>query len=175
MTALSADAQRASREPGIRAYPVEAGEVIYKGAIVALDADGFLIPATNTAGLQVVGVAEEKADNTGGADGAIDVKVRSDRAFKFTATSITQAMLGDMMYVVDDNTVDDVAGASNAIPVGRLVEFVSTTEGWVYIPDGGMPVPEVVDPDTSAYDEAGYVAVLAALAKNGLIDDNHTT
>lgn len=175
MTALSADAQRASREPGIRSYPVEAGEVIYKGAIVCVDDDGFLVPAANTAALRVVGVAEEKADNTGGADGAINVKVRSQRAFKFTATSITQAMLGDMMYVVDDNTIDDIAGASNAIPVGRLVEFVSTTEGWVYIPDGGMPKPVAITGDTSAYVEGVVTGMLDALVEAGMVDDNTTT
>ncbi len=43
-------------------------------------------------------------------------------------------MIGTSMVVVDNNTIDDVAGATNDIPVGKLTEFVSTTSGWVYVP-----------------------------------------
>src|SRR3990172_9400021 len=46
----------------------------------------------------------------------------------------TQAMVGVNMVTVDDNTVDDIAGATNDIVVGKLTEFVSTTSGWVHVP-----------------------------------------
>lgn len=173
MTALSADANRKSRVAGIRSYPVAASTQIYKGALVAIDSDGFLIPGANTAGIQIVGVADENVDNNPGSDGDKDCRVISDRAFLFTASDITQAMLGDMMFCVDDNTIDDAA--SNSIPVGRLVEFVSATSGWVFIPDGGMPVPTAVTGDTSDYVEGVVTSILGALAANGIVDDNTTT
>lgn len=134
MAALAAAANRQARGTckTIR-VPVKATTQIWKGAIVALDANGFAIPATDTAGLQVAGIAAES--KLGGAtDGAVYVQVEYDRAYLFTASSITQAMLGDLMVVVDDNTVDDAAGPTNDIAVGRLDEFVSTTSGWVYVP-----------------------------------------
>lgn len=135
MTALAAAAQRQHR--GLAKtlpVPVAADAVIYKGAIVCIDGDGFAIPGADTAAIQVIGIAAETIDNTGGSDGDKTVEVEYDCIYLFAATSITQAMLGDLMVIVDDNTVDDAAGATNDISVGRLIEFVSTTSGWVYVP-----------------------------------------
>src|SRR3990172_5752227 len=153
MTALAADRQTQSRHTGLQKYPVEAGEVIYKGAMVSVDDDGYLMPAQDTAAHRVVGVADEKVDNTGGADGAKDCRVVSGRAFRFAASSITQAMLGDLMHVVDDQTFDEGAG-TNGVPCGRLVEFISTTEGWVYIPSGGVRKAGIADATYSANETA---------------------
>lgn len=153
MTALAAAANRLSREDDIIGYPVLTATTIYKGAIVALDDNGYAIPATDTANLRVVGVAEDTVVNSG-ASGAKFVRVLSGRAFLFAATSITQAMLGDPMFVVDDNTVDDAAGATNEVPVGRLVEYVSATQGWVYIPLGPRIKARVPDGTYSANEQA---------------------
>ena len=131
MTALAADRQTTEKSASLKSYPV-AAVVIYKGAMVCLNAAGYLTPAANTAGLSpVVGVADEKVDNSTGAAGAKNCRVLSGKAFKFAATSITQAMLGSMMYVVDDQTIDDTT--TNGIPAGLLIEYVSVTEGWVLI------------------------------------------
>lgn len=136
MTALAADAQREKRGVGrVMTFPVDGGSVIYKGAIVAVNAAGFAIPAADAAGIAVVGVAAEKRDATGLADGVLKINVDCDCEFKFVASSITQAMVGLVpMTVVDDNTVDDAAGPTNDIAVGKLTEFLSTTLGWVYVP-----------------------------------------
>lgn len=134
MAALTADSNRQARGIGkVYRLPVKASTNIYKGAIVAIDAGGFAVAGADTAGLQVIGIAMEKVLNTG-ADGAAFVHVDSDREFLFAASSITQAMLGDLMVIVDDNTVDDAAGATNDIAVGRLTHFVTTTSGWVFVP-----------------------------------------
>lgn len=136
MTALAANANRAARGTQFQmvSLPVNDGAVIYKGAIVMIDADGYAIAATDTAGLRVAGIAHDKRDNTGGAAGALQVPVEFGREYLFAATSITQAMLGASMMVVDDNTMDDAAGATNDRVLGNLTEFVSTTQGWVYVP-----------------------------------------
>lgn len=137
MAALTTDRNTESKLGEIMIYPVAATTDIFKGAMVCVSDTGFLVPASDTANLRIVGVADEHVDNDPGADGDLDCRVVSGRKFRFTATSITQAMLGDPMFVVDDQTFDDAAGATNDVPIGRLVEFVSTTEGWVFIPKGG--------------------------------------
>lgn len=137
MAALTADRQTVSKLTGIKSYPVLTGTTIYKGAIVAINAAGYAIPATDTAGLVVVGIADEKVVNSG-ASGSVLIRVLYDRLFLLPATSITQAMVGTNMVVVDDATVDDAAGATNDIVVGKLIEYVSATEGWVLIRGFGI-------------------------------------
>jgi len=159
MTALAADRNTQSREATLKSYPVEAGEKIYKGALVTIDDDGYLMPGQDVANHRCVGVADENVDNTGGADGAKSCRVMSGRAFRFAATSITQAMLGDVMYIVDDQTFDDAAGVTNEVPCGRLIEFISTTEGWIFIPTGPLRKAGLTDSTYSANEQA-------------LIDDN---
>lgn len=141
MTALAADRNTASRQADIKSYPV-AVDIIYKGSLVCVNASGYLVPASDTSGLTgVVGVAAEKVDNSGGSAGDKHCAVESGRQYKFAATSITQAMVGDIMYVEDDQTVDDIGGThTNEIPAGVLVEYVGTTEGWIFIPQGGFDV-----------------------------------
>ena len=136
MAALTADRPTQSKLGDLMIYPVGV-DVIYKGAIVMVDDAGFLVAGADSANGRCVGVADEKVDNSGGSAGDLNCRVVSGRKFRFAATSITQAMLGDAMFIVDDQTFDDAAGATNDVPVGRLVEFISTTEGWVFIPKGG--------------------------------------
>ena len=137
MTALAADANRKTRGNAGRqtGYLMAASQTIYKGALVMINASGLAVPATDAAAGIVVGVADEQVVSA--ASGSYWIKVRSGEAFLFAASSITQAMVGTAMYVVDDNTVDDAAGPTNDRPVGILEEFVSTTQGWVFIPAGG--------------------------------------
>ena len=154
MAALTANRNTESKLGDLMIYPVEAGEHIYKGAIVSIDDDGYLMPGADTASHRCVGVADEEVDNTGGADGDLNCRVVSGRKFRFAATSITQAMLGDAMFIVDDQTFDDAAGATNDVPCGRLVEFISTTEGWIFIPKGGCRKASIADGAYSANEQA---------------------
>ena len=139
MAVLTADRQTQSREALFKQYGVAATERIYKGSLVCLNAAGFLVSAADTAGLSgVVGVADENV--LGGASaGDENCRVVSGRAFLFVATSIIQAMVGDTMYVVDDQTIDDADGSANGIVAGTLMEFVSSTSGWLFVQHGGSP------------------------------------
>lgn len=146
MAALAADRNTVSKYEGvIKSFPVKDNVIIYKGALVGIDSNGYALPAADAASVRVVGVAEKKADNTvvGHVAGFVNIQVRSGRAFRFNASSITQAMVGTIMYVVDDNTFDDAVG-TNAIKAGRLVEYLSATEGWIYVHEGGMSVGTAV-------------------------------
>ena len=133
MTVLAAAANRQSKGvPKTRRFLMAASQTIYKGAIVHLNASGLAIPASDTASQVVAGIAAETVVSA--ATGNFWIQVEYDREYLFAATSITQAMVGVNMVTVDDNTVDDIAGATNDIVVGKLTEFVSTTLGWVHVP-----------------------------------------
>lgn len=131
--ALSADRNTTYREGDEIEVPVAANTVIYAGSLVMADSSGYAVPGADTAGAKFLGVAMEYVKNNPGANGAKTVRVRQRGVFDFKASSITQAMLGDMMYLVDDETFDDAAGPTNDIPCGKLVKFVSTTRGWIDI------------------------------------------
>lgn len=134
MAALAADKNRLKRGTGvIFSFPMAASK-IYKGGIVHINAAGFAAAGSDTTAQVTAGIALETVDNTGGAAGAKTIRVEAQAEFKFTATSITQAMVGTNMVTVTDNDVDDAAGATNDIVVGKLTQFISTTEGWVFVP-----------------------------------------
>lgn len=160
MTALAAARQTDKQLLGeLRRYP-QAAVKIWKGSLVAINAAGFATPATDTTGLSVVGVAYKTYEAPSSA-GDNDVEVQVG-VFKFAATSITQAMLGENMYVVDDQTFDDTLG-TNGIKAGRLVKFVSTTEGWLFI-DGTSRGAGIVTADGS--DAATTQALANAIKAN---------
>lgn len=127
--ALSADAQIPRKESGLQSFPVEATTQIYKGALVCTNGDGYLVAGADAAAYRFVGIAYESVLGT--TQGALNCRVHTGGVFKLACTSITQAMVGKILYVVDDATVDD--SATYYIPVGRLVEYVSATSGWVDI------------------------------------------
>jgi hypothetical protein len=131
MTVLTDNRETDRKDGVLLAVPVKGSTTIYKGALAAVDADGYLVPASDAAALRAGLVAYEKVVNSG-ADGAVKCRCYRKGIFKFAATSITLAMVGDMMYVVDDQTFDEATG-TNAIMAGRLVDYVSATLGWIDI------------------------------------------
>jgi hypothetical protein len=159
MAALTKDRITEKKVSGLKSYPVAASTKIYAGALVGLNSGGFAVPASDTAGVRVVGVADAQVDNSAGANGALTVNVDADIVARFPAISITQAMVGQVMYVVDDNTFDDALG-TNAIKAGRLVEFISTTEGWLHVVPTGAGVP---DADADATYSANETTLINAL------------
>jgi len=134
MTALAKD--RIVRKKGsgvLLPYPVAASTKIYAGAMVALNSGGYAVPAGDTASHKVVGVATTQVDNSAGSNGDLSVVIAAGIVVHFNAASITQAMAGKKMFVVDDNTFDDGAG-TNGISAGILAEYVGAAEGWLYLP-----------------------------------------
>ena len=137
--ALSANTIISRKDGVMQSYPVADNVHIYRGALVCVNTSGYALPGADTAGYKFVGVAWDECDNTltGHAAGGKNVLVDNGR-FLMTATSITQAMVGSRMYVVDDATIDDIAGVSNCIEVGILDEYVSATSGWVNTFERGL-------------------------------------
>jgi hypothetical protein len=133
MAALTRDRATSYREGVEVEYPVAASARIYAGSLVCVDTSGYAAPAADASGFKFAGVALEQVDNSAGANGAVSVRLRRAGVFEFDAASITQAMVGDAMYVVDDHTFDDAAGPANDVRVGQLVKYVSATKGWIDI------------------------------------------
>ncbi len=132
MTVLAADRVTPMKENGLKSIPAGT-DIFYKGGLVGINPAGYamMMPAVASAqGYVLAGVCAEYLDNSAGA--TVDVKVYTRGLYSFDATSITQAMVGQMMYLVDDNTFDDVPG-TEAIPVGILMDYVSATSGWIDI------------------------------------------
>lgn len=132
--ALSTDRNTLRREGDFLVLPVAAGARIHLGALVARDASGNAVPASNTEGLRAVGRAEETADNQGGAAGDVKVQVRRG-VFRWKNDSdlpVTAADVYEECYISDDETVrgfDDEQDAPNPI-AGRVMEL-DGDEVWV--------------------------------------------
>jgi hypothetical protein len=94
----------------------------YEGALLFLRADGYV---TNVAGgLPFLGHADALADNTNGASGALNVRIRRGtyRA-QITLTDVALANVGDPLYASDDGTLT-LTATSNSL-VGRVVRYVA--------------------------------------------------
>lgn len=133
MAALSKDRATSYREGIELEFPVAASTKIYAGSLVCVNTDGYAVPAADTSGYLFMGVALEQVDNSTGANGAKNVRLRRTGVFQFDATSITQDMVGQPMYAMDDHTFDDAAGPTNDVKVGILVKYESATKGWIDI------------------------------------------
>jgi len=132
--ALSADRNTPYRKGDIVSDPVKAATKIYAGALVCLDANGWAVPGSAAATLKARGRAEEQADNSAGANGAIRVAVRRGCfPFKNSGTDpVARADIGNTAYIEDDETVakTDDEGALSA--AGKIIDI--DAEGvWVEI------------------------------------------
>lgn len=119
---LTNDRNTPARDGTLVSLPVEAATIIYAGAIVAVNAAGNAVPASDAAGLTVIGRAEAQADNSAGVAGALSVNVRRG-CFQYAnaagAAALTAADVGGNAVVVDDATVGKTS--TNSIPAGKVL------------------------------------------------------
>jgi len=122
--ALSADQKITRQEGVILGLPVAGSTKIYGGSLVAVNADGYAVPASDTAGLKFKGIARAQVDNSSGGNGDLNVEVWTGQVFELTVYStLAQTDLGRPVFVKDDGQVD-LKGAA-WIKVGRIAEVVS--------------------------------------------------
>lgn len=141
MVALTADRQDSIELHGHLgqrySYPVDAGAVIFQGAIVVIDTgDELAKPGATATTLIAVGVATDPADNTGGADGDIEVEVRANVwafANSAAADEITLDDVGATCYIVDDQTVALTDGTASRSPAGIVVDVDPGSLGTVFV------------------------------------------
>jgi hypothetical protein len=135
MTALAADYVRPMKGTKHRTRNFKMGVYkAYRGSMGAVDAVGYARAAANVAGLRVVGridgspdsaLSTDALDNTGGDAG--DKSFNADMGcFKYAnsgTNALTQADVGRLCFVEDDNTVASYASAG---VVAGLVVAVET-------------------------------------------------
>jgi hypothetical protein len=131
--ALTEDRATAHKGVDVVAVPLAADAVAFAGGIAAVNAAGYGVVGSDTAGLVVAGRFEESGDNTGGSAGDMAVRVRRGKAFYFknsTASPVLQASLFSNVVIEDDETV--ATDTTNDIVAGVCVGLDSGGV-WVYI------------------------------------------
>ena len=103
--------------------PVEANTVIYKGALVGINATtGYARPLV--AGDAFAGLAYRKADNSGGSAGARNVRLFQGIDIVATISGVSQTDVGAVVYASDDATLTLTAAGNSRI--GRIVAIEGT-------------------------------------------------
>jgi len=133
-TALSADKKMSYTEGQLYEFPVDDGDTIYAGAMVSANAAGYAIAGADTACTYFLGISREYVDNSAGSDGDLNVTVQRTGVWKMLmGHTITQANVGDYVYILDDNTADVAGNTTNDIFCGVIVDYIDGTHAWVDI------------------------------------------
>lgn len=171
LTAITAGRRRYGDMAGLMEVDVLNAAEIFKDALVCIDANGYAIPATDTAGIYVAGIATEYALGSAVA-GAVKCKVKFGVRALFAATGITRAMMGEPMYVVDDNTVDNTS--TNGVLAGIMVgPYVDTTHCWVLVaPSFANILSTLTASAAELNDLAGVVDGTVTASKALVVDAN---
>lgn len=125
------------RDNSFLVLPVAAGARIDTGVMVAVNANGYAVPASDAAGLKGAGMAVSGVDNSAGLDGDARIEVRRG-VFEWdnsAAKPVTQKDVLSDCYIADDHTVrafDSTEGALNP-RAGRVIEVVGNRV-WVEQP-----------------------------------------
>lgn len=133
MTALAADRNTARSSGDLRSGLIAASTLIYAGALIMRNAAGYIVKGQTATSLVAVGRAEERVDNSAGANGALNVTYRPGTyhfANSAAADLITFAEIGDICFVVDDQTVAKTDGSSTRSKAG-YIDDVDANGVWV--------------------------------------------
>ncbi|AKF08882.1 hypothetical protein [Sandaracinus amylolyticus] len=103
--------------------PAAANAVWYNGSIIVRNSSGYGAVGTDAASVEVVGVADGGGNNTGGANGAVDIKLRHGQVEGFTAPNLAITDVGKDAVLIDDETVAGATEGTNDVPVGRIVAY----------------------------------------------------
>jgi hypothetical protein len=99
---------------------------LYAGTLAFFDAStGYIVADDNAGANAFAGVVYQQCDNSGGSAGDLEVELYTDGIFRLTGSSFTQATNGDLVYAIDNYTIQ--ASSTNASKVGRVVNYVSAT------------------------------------------------
>lgn len=133
MAALTMDRNTPRQDGDLRHGLVAAGSLIYAGAIVMRAADGYLHEGHVATGMVGVGRAEARVDNRLGVDGDEDLTYRPG-VYKFAnsaaADLIAMTDVGEVAFVVDDQTVAKTNGGNTRSPAG-IIDSVDADGVWI--------------------------------------------
>lgn len=133
MAALS-QAYETFERPGLVVSYKVSNVKIYKGALVGVNASGYLVSmAHGTANLKFVGIANETVDNSAGSAGDKSVNVTKSGAVVFKAISGFTPAIADVGKEVYANTDWEVqistSGLTNQYKVGTILALETTATG----------------------------------------------
>ncbi len=169
MTTLAADKNRIFELPDYNDTPVIQSDIIYESAAVGDNGTNAARPLV--AGDRFIGFAETTVDNSLGATGDKNVRVRTRGRVQLPITSIDNTDVGKAVFASDDDTFTLTQSTNSHI--GKVVRFVATGTVMVAFDADNPPpglVTELTDSsggtanDTLAAVEATYVQ--ATLANN---------
>ena len=127
MTTLAADVSRnyeANEDPIFNDLPVIVTDIIYEGAAVGDNASGAARPLV--AGDPFWGFAHNRADNSAGAAGDIDVHVRQQGTVQLVVTGVSGVGdVGEDVYAADDNDFTLVTTSNTQI--GKVARWITST------------------------------------------------
>ena len=140
MTALTADrATPYYTDRQMHDYAQKAATKLFAGAMAVLDG-GYAAPGRTATGLVAVGFADKYSDNTSGANGDINARIRSRIGRLNNSASTDQIGLteiGSDCYIVDDQTVAKTNGSGTRSVAGKVVN-VDAQGVWVAVGPGGV-------------------------------------
>lgn len=130
---LTQDRNTQMKDGELIPVPVAAGALIYAGGIAVANATGYGDKGQTALNLTYLGRWEEQIDNSAGIDGAVSGLIRRGKAFHFKNSAVdpvTQASLGKVCYIVDDETVAATNGVSTR-SAGGVVVGIDANGVWV--------------------------------------------
>ena len=126
--ALTQNTPRAYEEGFMNDLPVKASSKIYEGSLVG-KSSGYA--RALVAGDVFMGIAARGADNSAGANGDINVRVRKNGTIQVAVTGVTAVTdEGATVYASDDGTFT-LSSTGNSV-VGKIIRWVSGTTCVVY-------------------------------------------
>ena len=108
----------------VDARTIKDAEVIYVGEMVSQDATPEAISSTDTASTTVLGVSTKYVDNTDDGETLNDIST-AIHLMDNSTTALAKTDIGGFAYVEDASTVTTLAGATNNIIAGVVVEVTS--------------------------------------------------
>lgn len=121
-----ADQMGAMRPADYYTLPVAASTKILAGTIVMIDA-GYAKAGATATGKIAAGIADETVDNTGGADGALKVRVKPGifKVLNLAGDPVVAAGVGADCFIADNQTVAATNGTNTRSRAGVVVQLDS--------------------------------------------------
>ncbi len=117
----------------LRSVLFKGGVHIYKGAFVVIEeSSGYAKPFVSGAGAGTanffVGIAYEEADNSGGSDGDVSVRVYTQGDFGHAIAGGAITDVGKKVYASADDTLALTDASAANVFIGRVQDWISGTE-----------------------------------------------
>jgi len=166
MATLAADKARTVELGDINEIPVIASDIIYEGAAVGDNASGYARPLV--AGDPFRGFAERKADNSAGAAGDVNVRIKTKGLIKLPISSLAITDVGKDVYASDDDTFTLTKSTNTRI--GYVHRWESTGVGIIAFETNDGAEAELTDSSTGTAD--GTVADVGASFSQATLNNN---